>query len=341
MFKEERKGVVLFGVLALMVVLIILSAALLSRSVAETRIAEVEKRNLQAFWAAEAGIDAALGYIRGSGSSYPYGVTNQPCGECGYDYGIVSLSASQWEITATGWVENATNVLQAVATKSTPANFYDNAIYSAGDVDPNGLAYSVTGDVYYADTITNTNNVTGTITHDPSITPLALLDFQQLYELSEGQGNVYDESRLKDVQKGDDSFPASFWYSEPTDPEDPATGTPNIVYVEGDLELKGNVGTVGGFFVVAGDVITNPSAVYDATINGNGQIDGVVYTRGEFRINGGGGGLNVNGGVWAGGLARLNGNAHIIYNEDYMRAIDALDIDSEAQITFWQDLRNL
>jgi hypothetical protein len=137
-----------------------------------------------------------------------------------------------------------------------------------------------------------------------------------------------------------DSFPDSFWYSEPTDPNDPTTGTPNVVYVESDLELNGNVGTIGGFFVVAGDVITNPDDTSDATINGNGEIDGVVYTLGEFRINGGGGGLNVNGGVWAGEEARLNGNAHIAYTEDYMAALEALDINVEVQITSWRDTQN-
>ena len=43
-----------------------------------------------------------------------------------------------------------------------------------------------------------------------------------------------------------------------------------------------------GFIYPLGEIVD------DTVINGNGTIDGVVYTLGEFRINSGGGNLNVN-----------------------------------------------
>ncbi|MBI5144106.1 MAG: hypothetical protein HZA30_03460 [Candidatus Omnitrophica bacterium] len=111
-----------------------------------------------------------------------------------------------------------------------------------------------------------------------------------------------------------------------------------MVYVETNLVLNGNVGTLGGFFVVAGDVVTNPGAEADTTINGNGTIDGTVYTLGDFRINGGGNGLGVTGGVWGRDEVRLNGNATVSYNQDYMNAISGLNIGFKPQIVSWKEI---
>ena len=52
--------------------------------------------------------------------------------------------------------------------------------------------------------------------------------------------------------------------------------------------------------MVVGDVLTNPDAAEEASVNGVGTIEGVIYTRGDFDVNGGAGNLNVNGGVWSG-----------------------------------------
>jgi hypothetical protein len=226
-----------------------------------------------------------------------------------------------------------------------PPNFYDNAIYSAGDVDLNGSAYSITGKVRYADSIDNTDNIVGEITQDSTISPLARLDFEQLRTISTAQGNLYDEERLDDG----DAYPTTFWYTRGDDSVDNDSDgsideadewVPNVVYVEGDLTLNGNIGTIGGFFVVVGDVINTPDISQDAIINGRGQIEGAIYTRGIFRVNGGGGNLNVNGGVWSGELARLNGNATVTYNYDYMHAIDLLNIDADFQVESWRESNN-
>ena len=151
---------------------------------------------------------------------------------------------------------------------------------------------------------------------------------------------TFSKGLSDDVKIGDDSFPDTFWYSEPTEPSDPTTGTPNVVYIDSVLSLNGNVGTLGGFFVVVGDVITNPLNTEDLSINGNGQIEGVVYTRGVFRINGGAGGLNIDGSVWAGEEARLNGNSHVSYNPYFVQSIEGLPIDFDVQIVSWRDTQN-
>jgi len=355
----NKRGIVLILSCILIVVLIILGAAILSRSIAENRLAQNNLEITQAFWLAEAGLSQALDNLRGNfniaaGTDIWSGSLSLIQGEYSVDLG--PISNQQRTVTAHGFVPSRSQsrqerVIEAVARQFIPPNFYDYAVYSAGDVDFNGSSYSVSNNqpspddkaIVYADEydVQHPDNITGSSNQDVSIAPLALLDFQQLLTVSQGQGNVYDQDRLDDVGKGDDSFPGSFWHSLPTDPADPTTGVPNIVYVTEDLSLNGNIGTIGGFFVVVGDIITDPDETDDMVINGTGQIDGVIYTRGTFRVNGGGGNLNVDGGVWAGEEIRLNGNAHLTYNQDYMSAIEALGINADAQFISWRDTQNI
>jgi len=105
-----------------------------------------------------------------------------------------------------------------------------------------------------------------------------------------------------------------------------------------DLVLNGDIGTIGGFFVVVGSVLTDPQTVESTTINGTGQVLGAVYTTGEFRVNGGGqNGLSVDGGVWAGALARLNGSVTVQHNASYLQAIQALNINPAVQLLVWRE----
>lgn len=339
--KKNRGTAMLLSYLVI-VVLLITASIFVMRTINEKNFSYRFKESKEAFNLAEAGINMALIQLR---QDYDYsGGSSVNLGRGQYSVSIANILPDKRQIISSGFIPSSANFrskrgIEAVVRKYIPPNFYDNAIYTAGELDLNGNAYAVNGDVIYGEeeVAGNTQNITGTITQDTSINPLAGLNFQQLYQISQSQGNVYDEARLDDVKKGTDSFPASFWYSPPSDPNDPATGVPNVVYIEGDLTLNGNIGTIGGLFVVVGDVLTNPLGTYDATINGNGMIDGFVYTRGEFQINGGGGGLNVNGGVWAGEEAELNGNATVSYNQDYADAIRALDIDPGIQIVSWRE----
>jgi hypothetical protein len=46
----------------------------------------------------------------------------------------------------------------------------------------------------------------------------------------------------------------------------------------------------------------------------------------------------VDGGVWAGTQARLNGNATVTYNSTYMNAIQAMNINASVQLVLWREL---
>ncbi len=334
-FSKERGGLILVFVYSISAVLLVLFIALSSKIFFNKLFSSRNIERMQALHIAEAGLDYALSNLRDnyswspSASSIPF--------ENGEFLVSLTAVASRKLVQSTGFIPDQANykekkILEAWMKESIPGNFYSNAIYSSGEVDLNGVVHTINGKVVYYSELDNSSRITGTVTQDDTANPLAMLDFEDLYNKSALQDNVYDQQRLDNG----DAFPTEFWNSPPSIPGDPTTGMPNFVYIEGDLILNGTI-DIGGFFIVVGDVLNYPSAVYNSDINGNGTIDGCIYTRGEFRINGGAGGLNVDGGVWSGTKTRINGNATINYRSDYMAAIED-KVDPDAQLLSWREL---
>lgn len=339
--RTGEKGILLISVYLILSVTVILGGVLMAHALTDSRSSQRAQATLQAWYLAEGGIDRAIEQLR-QNFAWTAGFTNTPGGNSGtYTVTVQVLDANRRLLTSQGQsallAAPVSKVLEAIVIRQIPEGFYDNVIWVSANLDFNGNAYTADGNVVHGDTSppSNTSGVTGTITYDPAATPLPRLSFEQLHDIAQAQGNVYDEARLSG---GPDVFPDSFWYTEPADPNDPTTGVPNVNYITTDLVLNGNIGTVGGFFVVVGDVITDPSASQDTTINGNGQVDGAIYTTGDFRVNGGGNGLNVSGGVWAGNEVRLNGNATLTYNLDYMKALEGMGLNADVQVVSWRDL---
>lgn len=338
--RNSERGFVLIGAYLLLAVIVVLAGAVMAHALADIRSSQREQAGLQAYYVAEAGVDQALVQLR-QNYNWLTGYSGLPVGSLGaVTVEVAALPNDRRLLTVQGQSQGlATPVqrwIEAIVQKQIPPGFYDNAVWSSQSLELNGNSYAIQGNVRHGDATppSSTGGITGTVTYDPATNPLPRLSFQQLYDIAVSQGNVYDAARLAG---GPAVFPDSFWFTPPTDPNDPSTGVPNVNYVTTDLVLNGNVGSVGGFFVVVGNVLTDPGAIEDTTINGVGQVDGIIYTTGDFRVNGGGGGLNVNGGVWAGDETRLNGNVTLSYNADYMDAIEALGINADVQIVSWRD----
>lgn len=345
--RNNERGSILIVVYMILAVLLVMSSLFVSRTVTERKLFDISRERAEAFYLAEAAVDRGISELN---ANYAYAGTASavPLGRGEYVVAVTTVSATQKRIDATGYIPSqasprTTRHIEAITRKYTPPNFFDKAIYSANDITLNGNSYIVNGDVIYADDLSDATHITGTTTQDPSIAPLAQFDFAILREIAVLQGNLYDAARLAQVQSHADTYPADFWYQEPTGtPPNPATGIPNVVYVEGDMVMNGNIGVIGGFFLVVGNVLTDPSGTTDTTINGNGTVDGCIYTTGSFRINGGAGNLNVNGGVWAGDEARMNGNATVSFNSDFMTSIKQLIEDNSAggvvQLLSWREV---
>lgn len=339
MSHSERGAALVMSYLAI-AMLLAFGSTMMIRSFVENRAATIKRDLSQAFQWAEAGLDDAAHRLSDPTSGYWSNCTALNATM----YTVQCLSSDPYRtLRSTGLSAAAaaasvplSRQVEIVVRRFIPPDLYDNAIYAAGQIILNGNAYDVIGDVLSGSTVpmTNTNNVQGDIVQDPAASPLPALDFAQLYALAQSQGNVYDADRLADIQQHQDSFPTSFCYGVGTAPD----CVPNVNYVTTDLLLNGNIGTIGGLFVVVGNVLTDPAAEgEDAILNGNGQVEGVIYTTGQFRINGGGGNLNISGAILSGTTARLNGNCTVEYNAAYMEAIEDLNISPSVQMVFWRE----
>jgi hypothetical protein len=338
MFKG-RKGIVLALILAFLALFIMATALYLTLTTTDFRMTKRSTYVSKAFFLAESGIHKTLyklreipGYTGGEGLSSEL----MPMGE--YEVVVGPLVSGKREVRSIGYFPGKNTVgavkKEITATISCPATpppawFYDNAMFAGGTVELIGNS-TINGNIKYGHSI----DPPETVNAEQFNGEFFMLDFVTLRAIADeqvkpnGQDNIYTAADIA----GNKPFPASFWFDEDAQ-------IPNIVYIETDLTLSGNLGTLGGFFVVAGDVITNPSSdPADTTINGNGTIDGCVYTYGDFKIHGGGNGLGVTGGVWARDDVRMNGNAQVSYNQIYMDAIEASIItNSKPQILHWKE----
>ncbi|MFH1092964.1 MAG: hypothetical protein V1739_02260 [Candidatus Omnitrophota bacterium] len=351
---ENRKGLLLIAVYMVITVLLVFLGIFVYKNIWEAKIAANYKQRLLSFYCAEAALDKGIAKLPSS----TIGEANVALSAIGgsqqgeYTYSITTLQPNKkWRVESWGYVPSqaqaeATEHLEAyIAKKDLPNSFWENAIYTAGNVRINGNAYDIEGNIIHGGSLQPSTlepaNFTGTTTNDISISPLVKLDFESLRIAAaaqikaDGSDNVYTAA---EIAAGNPPFPGDFWFDDSD--ANPANWIPNVVYVETDLILNGNIGTIGGFFLVVGDVTTNPSDTSETIINGNGQIDGCVYSTGQFRVNGGGGGLNVLGGVWSGtDGVRLNGNITIEYHQPYMDSIrEVIQPSSIMQVVSWRKL---
>ena len=350
-WRGRQRGSVLVLCYLLVLALMAFGSALMARSSMDQRTAQQHLGLLRAFQAAEAGIDDALTRLRSPVNGYwdvctaftAEGYSVQCEEEDGRRH-LVSLGTFTAPLSGT-----TSRQLEVTVQRFVPPNFYDHVSYAAGALDIDShAAYAIEGSVLVSqalaeniDTSAIVNDNDPPVTVDPTAAPLPQLDLAQLYAIAVSQGNVYDAKRLAAIQQKKDAFPSAFCYDGSplaNTEEDPTPCEPNVNYITTDLVLNGNIGTIGGFFVVVGSVLTDPTVSEDTTVNGSGSIAGAIYTTGQFQVNGGGGsGFNVDGGIWAGTDVDLSGSVNLTCNAAYMNAIKNLHINADVQLLFWRD----
>ena len=329
---KNRSGFVLPVALMVMFVISMGVYAGTIRSMTEIKAARLSASLNRSFHLAEAGVDFGLQYLNDP-IQYWVGCNRTIGGIEGSAVVISCPDSNSRVLVGTGSVDGFTRTVEVVTQKNLPPNFFNYAIWGASSVEFDGNSYLVEGDVFTSQVIVdNGQNVDGTVyAGEDSANPLPVLDREYVKAVAAAQGHVYNSNNLSQHR-----LPTSFWYIPPTDPNDPTTGIPNVVYIEGDLPLNGLI-SIGGFYMVVGDILTDGDENDNTTVRGNGTVEGAIYTTGQFRINGGGRGLNINGGVWA-SRAYLNGNSKVTYNGVYMRAIENLKVHPGLRMVSWREI---
>jgi hypothetical protein len=332
--RKNQQGIVLITALFVVAMASTLIAAGLVRSANENTIALIHISSVKSFQLAEAGVDEAILALKDKSKYWSLcgtSTTKNIAITSSYQYSIDCPTSSVRTISTIGTVNSIVKKLEVTLVRTPQNGFYNYAIWGANNVDLTGNSYAVTGDVFTAEQrVSNTQNVSGNVISSPDANPLPGLDYNRLYEIAQSQNNVHLGGNVQSI-----GFPSSFWYTSPTDPSNSATGVPNVVYIDGDLILNGNIGTIAGFIVVVGNVETADANTMDTTVNGNGIINGAIYTTGTFKINGGGNSLIVTGGVWA-NAAVVQGSATVQHNADYMKAIEGLGVNANLQLRCWR-----
>lgn len=337
----KKQGAILIAVFLAIALLVIISIGMFLRMFSESRASERHRELTQAFYLAEAAIDKAISKLP-SNTADESGVALGQNGR--YSLSITVLEAGKkWKAVGTGYVPNMPpnartqkRIEAFLEKKDLDDDFWNNFIYSAENVEFKGSAYISTGDVRFAGSLKNGDNVPlENRKYDPSINPLALLDFDYLKQIAQSQTRPDGHNNYFPV--GDKSFPTSFWYDE-------AAGIPNVVFIEGDLRISGGHQTIGGFIIVPGNYSDTGADPNNVTITGNASIEGCLYTRGYFSNRGGGDALNVNGGIWAGkskGVIEavdIRGGIAGKNNQIYMDAIrNNINPSTEVQIISWRE----
>lgn len=307
------------------------------------RTQNLKIKSAQAFYLAEAAVNKAKADLVGNFFSDPLaneGVVYS-LGDGEYSYTVGAMDANYVRIiTGVGAIPDFTDTeatrsisVGVQATMTTMSISFDNAIYAADDVEINGKPHTVTGDVVAGDEIDcapSCSGISGGQTaYDDDDYVLPVVDLESLRAIAISQGNYYSEDDI--ASNGSlPGAPTTFYYDPPAGT---SLGTPNIVFVEGDLSIGGR-DTVGGLVVVVGDYMTNPSwdssgvGNGDVDINGNGSVDGFIYALDDVTKNGGGGGVAVDGGIIAWDKTILNGKLTVNHNPTYATTLSSYEVPS-------------
>ena len=345
---SNEKGLALFFVLMFFLTASFGLSSLGWMAGSQARIAKHTVENSQSFYMMEAAAEQAKATLNNSffgtalGESAPMAI-----GDGEFYYNIEADpngNAYVRKITGYGAVPNFDDpvstrtvevFVQGDGTLEVPDSFDDYVLWSAGNLQFNGNSYTVTGSIITGGAINHQHDrVSGSEIVDPTINPLFQLDFVTLKAIAQSQSydghdNHYTAAEVAAAQ----SMPSTFYYTNPSDasPE----GVPHVGYVESDLAIGSDR---GGFIIAVGE---DTSVAKNVTINGNRAIKGVIYCRGTFTINGGGNAWNVDGGVFAGAVATLNGGITMKHNQTYLDAVEALKTGSgNMTVISWNEIHS-
>lgn len=264
----NNKGIILIASYFIILVLLILGSAFISRSMGEARASERMKDSVQALWLAEAGLDRAIVEL----PTTPISGT-LATGSYSTQTTQVSGSATRWLITSTGSVPDATSpnrmtkIIEAIVERP------------ASTADPSGVtsAISANGDVV----------VRGSATVNGEVDEYATFNFEDIFDISKADLEAKATNLYQDPPNNVTPVSAVTWVnlvsdSEMTISDSNWTGS-GILVVEGDLRITGGhfegiiwvIGRlwVSGNPIIDGAIYVESGAEFETTLTGNPTVN--------------------------------------------------------------------
>lgn len=365
---QKKRGLVLVVVILVVMVFLILAASFVLRAIQEKTLAQREKERLDALNIAESCVDRALAELR---NSFNWGgAANVVLANGEYTATIDTFGGSSTDrnILCAAYLPNqalaqVTRKVEAHIRKAAPDNFFTNAVYSVNKVDIYDNA-EIEGDVRYANIKRQGADakIEGTVTKDTTMPSLGQsVDFQMLHDVSQRQGNLYAfdpqyPTKLFDPDTGQEKvLPADFWHTRADDGVDNDNDgitdeddewVPKVVYIQAPsspagksrgLRINGN-NTIGGFLVLAGNVLNDPNenSYFHIELAGNTKVKGAIYVRkgGIWSL----GESEIEGGIWVEVFIKMIGDSEVEYKSEYMDAIATnLGNIANTQIVSWRE----
>jgi len=297
---KEKGGISIAFVFFIILTFSTLGMVSLSLMVVDSRMSSAYLQGVQAQYIAEAGVEYGIKLIlNGQTGDYQETVS---IGEGSFAISIEQDSVLT--LISTGDIDRAEKSVEVKINYQPPIG--DFGIFSTDDID-NVTALDEAGDPDSSLMLANA----------PFFPDM---DDSTLIALATVQGHVETDSLFTPSH----GYPNFNFYFGGT--------TPNVTWVQGDLEVLGGR-TVYGIFVVDGDII----------LHGSSQVEGVLYLRNDGIIIHGGGNptqSSITGGIVANGDVDGTGN-HITvnYDSEYMGRFGEHEIrETVSQVFSWREL---
>lgn len=303
-----RRGSTLLLSLYFVLVVGAMVGALATRTAVEVKASTTFVESSKAFHKAEAGIDTTIQQLQADWYN---------CGSVNTVYANVTVDCTDASVRTLTSVAYESNSVQTIYVTVRPVTnpVFGSAIYTSESVEVSGTSNLIEGNVtVYDESLVHPDaNVSGEIVEDSDVRPLKEFDWDYLRSVAESQGNVYNSITQP-------FMPSTFYRPD---------GSVNVVIYDGENFVLSGSRSIGGLIII------NPGDVGTFIQNGNGNVDGCIYVKGDVEFNGQGY-RRVNGCVLSAGDVVLNGSVEVRYNDQYANELSVILNEHSTEILIWR-----
>ncbi|MBX7151300.1 pilus assembly PilX N-terminal domain-containing protein [bacterium] len=250
-FLHDESGSALSSTILIISILTFMGLTLTLTQQNNAKISATDSDNMRAFYSAQSAIDYAVKASLNT-MNWHWSASNQSIAG-----GTVTITVED------NTIRPALNDTLQVSVKSVYGQTASNQVFRLRMVDISGYAVYISGSLNDVSVRDSAGTINNSLAYEYA-TVLPEIDINKLKQTAIAQGHYFNSSLTLDngstYPTGND---ASYYHPRPNGvPSD----TPNVVYIEGDLEVK-NSASIYGIVVVQGDV----------RLKNSQKLEGILY----------------------------------------------------------------